>query len=409
MRGHSMSRWKGVFHRQGIVGLDLGSYMLKAVQIEPTRDGWRLMQLAQCPTPTDAIRDGVIVQPQEVAEAIKRLLRENGFRASAAVTAIAGAPVIVRLVTLPKMSEAMLRKTIRYEASKYVSTSVEDSYVGFEIVGDVEPSSAEGESQERQMQVLLVVAPREMVDAQIRTLELAGLEAVAIEVEAFALYRALFEMNRTALAQLEGRPAAMVDLGASYTNLYIASQHGFFLTRNIPIAGNTFTQTVQNVLQCSWSEAERFKRTVDFRQLLKRRSTRSRATAAEEEAAPAESAGGGAQEEAVLKALQGQVDELLREVRRSLHYYQSQFPEGSEQGQVTQLVLTGGSSQLNGLAQYAAARLGLEVELGDPFNNPDFDTAHISAEALQMFAPVLGIAVGLAVREMFVEAQRRAA
>ncbi|MCS6830515.1 MAG: type IV pilus assembly protein PilM [Armatimonadota bacterium] len=404
-----MARWKGVFHKQGIVGLDLGSYMIKAVQVEPTRTGWRLLQIAQSPTPADSIRDGVIVQPQAVAEAIKKLLRENAFRASAAITAIAGAPVIVRQVALPKMSEAMLRKTIRYEASKYVSTSIEDSYIGFEILGDLERTPAEGEqseSAEKQMQVLLVVAPREMVDAQIRTLEMAGLEALAIEVEAFALYRALFEINRVATAKLEGRPAAIVDIGASYTNLYIVSGDGFFLTRTIPIAGDAFTQTTQNTLHCNWSEAERFKRTVDFRHLLKRRSTRSRTSG--EDDSTQESADG-AQEEAVLRALQAQVDELLREVRRSLHYYQSQFPEGSPHGQVTNLVITGGSSQLGGFTEYASARLGLEVEPGDPFNNPDFDTAHISAEALQMFTPVLGIAVGLAVREAFAEQQRQAA
>jgi type IV pilus assembly protein PilM len=405
-----MARWKGVFHKQGVVGLDLGSYTMKAVQVEPTRTGWRLLQIAQCPTPADAIRDGVIVQPQEVAEAIKRLLRENAFRASAAVTAIAGAPVIVRQVTLPKMTEAMLRKTIRYEASKYVSTSIEDSYVSFEILGDVENAPAEGEQKaEKQMQVLLVVAPREMIDAQIRTLEMAGLEALAIEVEAFALYRALFEINRVAMAKLEGRPAAMVDVGASYTNLYIVSGDGFFLTRTIPIAGDAFTQTTQNVLHCSWSEAERFKRTIDFRQLLKRRNARSRTAVSAEEGEGSSESTNNSQDEAVLKALQGQVDELLREIRRSLHYYQSQFPEGSPQGQVSGLILTGGSSRLGGFAEYAAARLGLEVEPGDPFNNPDFDTAHISAEALQMFTPVLGIAVGLAVREAFAERQRHAA
>lgn len=404
-----MARWKGVFHKQGIVGLDLGSYMIKAVQVEPTRTGWRLLRIAQCPTPADAIRDGVIVQPQEVAEAVKRLLRENAFHASTAITAIAGASVIVRQIVLPKMTEAMLRKTIRYEASKYVSTSIEDSYLGFEILGDMERAPAEGEQSEnteKQMQVLLVAAPREMVDAQIHTLELAGLDALAIEVEAFALYRSLFEINRVAVAKQDGRPAAIVDIGAASTNLYIVSGDGFFLTRTIPIAGDAFTQTTQNVLHCSWSEAERFKRTVDFRQLLKRRSARARASASDEE--PPHESTSGAQEEAVLKALQGQVDELLREVRRSLHYYQSQFPEGSPQGQVTSLVLTGGSSQLGGFAEYASARLGLEVEPGDPFNNPDFDTAHISAEALQMFAPVLGIAVGLAVREAFAERQRHA-
>ncbi len=400
-----MARWKGVFNKQGIIGLDLGSYTLKAVQVEPTRSGWRLVQLAQCPTPADAIRDGVIVQPEEVAAAIKRLLRDNAFRASSAVTAIAGAAVIVRQVTLPKMTETMLRKTIRYEASKYVSTSIEDSYVGFQILGDIEDAQQEGENVEKQMQVLLVVAPREMVDAQIRTLELAGLEALAIEVEAFALYRALFEINRVTRSRLEGRPAAIMDIGAAYTNLYIVSNDSFFLTRTIPIAGDAFTQTVQAMLHSNWSEAERFKRTVDFRQLLKRRSTRSRATTAEGESTT--DAGDG--EEAVLKAMQAQVDELLREVRRSLHYYQSQFPEGSSQGQVTNLIITGGSSQLGGLAEYASARLGLEVEMGDPFNNPDFDTAHIPAEALEMFTPVLGIAVGLAVREAFAERQRHAA
>jgi len=402
-----MARWRDVFLKQGIVGLDLGSYAIKAVQIEPTRTGWRLLQIAQCPTPADAIRDGVIVQPQEVASAIKQLLRDNAFHASGAITAIAGAPVIVRQVTLPKMSEAMLRKTIRYEASKYVSTSIEDSYIGFEILGDIDNPSAEEGQQEKQMQALLVVAPREMVDAQVRTLGLAGLEARAVEVEAFALYRALFEMNSVAMAKLGDQPAAILDLGASYSNLYIVSGNSFFLTRNIPIAGDAFTQTVQATLHCPWSDAERFKRTLDLRQLLKRRSARTRTTSAEDETA-AEGARSG-QEEAVIKALQGQVDELLREVRRSLHYYQSQFPEGSPQGQVTTLVLTGGSSQLSGLAEYASARLGIEVELGDPFNNPDFDTAHISAEALHMFTPVLGIAVGLAVRETFAERQSRAA
>jgi len=402
-----MARWKGIFNKQGIVGLDMGSYTIKAVQVEPTRTGWRLMQIAQCPTPPDSIRDGVIVQPEEVASAIKRLLRENAFRASCAVTAIAGASVIVRQVTLPKMSETMLRKTIRYEASKYVSTSIEDSYVGFEILGDADTPSAEGEQVEKQMHVLLVVAPREMVDAQIRTLELAGLETLAIEVEAFAFYRALFEINRVAMAQMKEQSVVIADIGAASTNLYIVANNSFFLTRTIPIAGDAFTQTVQSLLHCSWSEAERFKRTVDLRQLLKRRSARSRASASDEEE-PAEGASS-AQEEAVLKALQGQVDELLREVRRSLHYYQSQFPEGSPQGQVSKIILTGGSSQLSGFAEYAGARLGLEVEPGDPFNNPDFDTAHISAEALQMFTPVLGIAVGLAVREAFAERQRHAA
>lgn len=401
-----MARWKSVFHKQGIIGIDLGSYTIKAVQVEPTRSGWRLVQLAQCPTPADAIRDGVIVQPNEVAAAIKRLLRENAFRASAAVSAIAGASVIVRQVTLPKMTETMLRKTIRYEAGKYVSTSIDDSYVGFQITGDVEATSQEGEQADKQMHVLLVVAPREMIDAQISTLELAGLEALAIEVEAFALYRALFEINRAATSRIDGQPAAIADIGAASTNLYIVSNNSFFLTRTIPIAGDAFTQTVQSLLHCNWSEAERFKRTVDLRQLLKRRSTRSRAVA-EPEGARDIPAGG--EDETVLKALQGQVDELLREVRRSLHYYQSQFPEGSPQGQVGTLIITGGSSQLSGLAEYASARLGVEVELGDPFNNPDFDTAHISAEALQMFTPVLGIAVGLAVREAFAERQRQAA
>lgn len=401
-----MARWKGVFNKKGIVGLDLGSYAIKAVQVEPTRSGWRLLQIAQCPTPTDCIREGVIVQPEEVASAVKRLMRDNAFRASAAITAIAGAAVIVRQVTLPKMTEAMLRKTIRYEASKYVSTSVEDSYVGFEIVGDVENSSSEEEQPEKQMQVLLVVAPREMVDAQVRTLEMAGLQAAAIEVEAFSLYRALFEVNRVALSKQEGAPAAIADIGASYTSLYIVADNSFFLTRTIPIAGDSFTQAVQAALHCSWSEAERFKRTLDLRALLKRRSGRSRTSTVAEDGDKETTSG---QEDAVLKALQGQVDELLREVRRSLHYYQSQFPEGSSQSQVNNLIITGGSSQLGGFAEYASARLGLEVERGDPFNNPDFDTAHISAEALQMFAPVLGVAVGLATREAFAERQRHAA
>src|SRR6185312_6895249 len=122
----------GLFTKKSFVGIDLGSHRVKAVQLERAGGGYKVSKAVSVPTPVDSIREGVVTDPEAIATTLKDLMRENGIVATEAHIAAAGAAVFVRVVPFPKMPESVLRKSIKYEASRYVPGSVDDSYIEFE-------------------------------------------------------------------------------------------------------------------------------------------------------------------------------------------------------------------------------------------------------------------------------------
>lgn len=358
-----------LFGKEILIGLDIGSANLKAVQVEATRGNFRVVRAAQQRTPSGAVRDGIIVDREGVAGAVRQMLKAAGISATGAVMAVSGPTVMVRQIRIPKMPEAALRKSAPYEASKYIATNIDDSALAFEILGMAE-------DEPNQMDVMLVAAPREMVESRIDTLERLGLEAVAIDLEAFALQRSLVDCNRRHYD--DGQLRAMVDIGASHTEVTILNGSSFALTRSIQIAGDTFTDVLKNQLRCDLADAESRKYEMDLSLIL---------------------SGGPMAALEAPKAIQSVLDELLREIRRSINFYQSQLPEGAEPKPLQEIVLAGGSAQLGGLAAYMTARLATETRVADVFDNPLFEAAPEAATWLQEQAPSLGVALGLAVKE----------
>ena len=229
-----------VFGKEKVVGVDIGSRFIKAVQAEAGRSpgSWRIIKAAITPTPNDSVRDGIVIDQAAVAAALRTMLGDAGIEANAVVAAISGTSVIVRHVKLPRMPESVLRKSVRFEAAKHISSSVEDSMIEFEITGPVP-------GEDDKMSVMLVAAPSDMVESRLSALAQAGLEPVAIDVEAFALQRALVDLSPTRPG--EGTTLALLDIGATTTDVNIIANGLFALTRNIPIAGDSFTQAIKAV------------------------------------------------------------------------------------------------------------------------------------------------------------------
>lgn len=361
-----------LFGKETLVGLDIGSAYLKAVQVEAHRDSFRVVRAAQQKTPPGAVRDGIVIDRDGVAGAIRQMLKAASISATGAVTSVAGPTVVVRQVTLPKMAEAVLKKSIRYEAGKYISAHIEDSALAFEILGPVE-------GDPNLMNVMLVAAPREMVDSRVETIERTGLEAVGIDIEAFALQRALVDCNRARYS--DGALRAFVDMGAAHTEVTLVNGAQFALTRSVNIAGNSFNDAIKNQLRLDATEAERRKLELDLGVLLN------------------PGAAGDPQAVEAPRAIQSTLDELLREIRRSINFYQSQQPEGAEPRPLAEIILSGGNAQMIGLAPYMMARLGTEARVADVFDSAAFDAAPEAEAWLREQAPRLGIAAGLSVKE----------
>ncbi|MDH7601493.1 MAG: type IV pilus assembly protein PilM [Armatimonadota bacterium] len=369
-----------LFARESVVGIDIGSSMLKVVEAVSTNTGWELLAAAVDQTPPEAIKDGVVKDVHEVAAVVRRMLRDAGIKAVGAVCGISGSQVIVRQVQFPKMPEAVLRKSIRYEAGKFISASVEDSIVEFEIVGDAEEPG--------QMNVWLVAAPRDMVDSRVAVLEAAGLEPLAVDVEAFALIRSLVELSST--DRFLNETVALVDMGASHTDVNIVSRGEFALTRNIPIAGDSFTNAIKNLTACSFEEAEQAK--------LEMTSD-----------CPLDQFEAAERDNRNWRAVQPLIDELIREIKRSVNFYHSQFPEGDTGSFVSRVVLTGGSSQMAGIDRYMAAKLGIQTETAQVFRDTAVSADTLPAELKAKHEPVLAIGTGLALKELVADVKQKAA
>jgi type IV pilus assembly protein PilM len=358
-----------LFRKETLVGLDIGSANIKAVQIEPQRFGYRVVRAAQQATPPRSVRDGIITDKSAVAGAIQELFKAARIHATGAVLAVSGPTVLVRQVQMPHMSEATLAKTIRFEAGKYITTNIDDTSLAYEVIGP----AAEDPTQDDMM---LVSAPSEIVEGRVSIVELAGMDAVSVDLEAFALLRGVFEVDRD---NINDGLQVLVDIGASHTEVTIVNNGVFGLTRSIPLAGNSFTEAIQSVLRVEYKMAEERKKEIDLGTLI--------------------NGGANANDAEALRGLQSSVDEMLREVRRSINYYQSQLPEGMGAVNVSEIILTGGSALLAGIAPYMHARLGIETRLASPFSANGLEADPEAIAWLQENGPQLGIALGLALKE----------
>lgn len=369
-----------LFARESALGIDIGSHFIKAVEITPTSRGWELVNAAVTPCPREAVKDGVVVNILDVSHAIKTMLKDAGIKATGTVCGISGSQVIVRQVQFPKMPESSLRKSIKFEATKHIASSVEDSVTEFEIIGDAEDPN--------QMNVWLVAAPHEMVDSRVSVLESVGLEPLAVDIEAFALIRSLVEFSSSDKYLRE--TVALVDMGASHTDVNVVSRGEFALTRNIPIAGESFTNAIKNLTGGSYEDAEQMKLDLAKESSIDRVSTDQ-------------------PDNRTWKVVQPLLDELIREVKRSVNFYHSQIPEGSTDQFVGKVVLTGGSAQMPGMDAYISSKLNIPTEIADVFKQ----SAIAIGDSVSTFAsentPVLTVGTGLALKELSYQANKKAA
>jgi type IV pilus assembly protein PilM len=360
------------------IGLDIGSSAIKVVQLVAGRQGIILSKAGSVPTPPEAVKGGVVVDHLAVAQAIRSLLSALQIEATAAVGGVAGPTVVVRQVQLPSMSERQLRKSISWEARNYISFPVEDSVLECQVV----------DGTGSQMDVMLVAAPRDMVDSQVETIELAGLEPVAVEIQPFAVMRSLCGGN----GKSDGpETVALMGIGAAYTDITIVKDGGFVLSRIIPIASNGFTETIRSALDTDMEQANQLKETA------------MKVVVSEEERATLDPAA-----QQASRAVEPLLDELVREVRRSLAYhdFQQKLPESAAAVGVNRIILSGGGAKLDNISTYLQAQLGIPVTLAELFGEGRLQTRGMNPEFLRKYAPTLVVGVGLALRELMPSVRR---
>jgi type IV pilus assembly protein PilM len=342
------------------MGLDIGSSAVKAIELKPYRKGYRVSAIGVEPLPPDSIVDGAIIDGGAVADAVRRLFENKQFTSRDVAASLSGNSVIVKKITLPAMTEQELGESIYWEAEQYIPFDIQDVNLDYEILSP--PGAGPGQGT---MDVLLVAAKKDKIADYTNCITQAGRTPVVVDVDAFALQNA-YEVN---YGFQPGEVVALLNAGASATNINILNGAQSVFTRDISMGGNAFTEAVQRELGLPYELAEQLKKGQEVE------------GASYDEARP------------VLKAM---TDNILLEVEKTFDF----FKATASSDRIDRIVLSGGGSRVDGFGEALAARFNTEVIAFDPFRQVSVDAARLGLSSLEEVAPLAAVAVGLALRKV---------
>jgi type IV pilus assembly protein PilM len=348
-----------VFSREkGVVGLDIGSSAVKLVELKERKGDFQLLRVGLEALSPEAIVDGSIMDSSLVVDAIHKLTDETKVKNPNFGTSLSGHSVIIKKIQVPAMAPEELAESITWEAEQYIPFDIADVRMDYVPLGDPEPGRD-------QMDVLLVAVKRDKVNDYVSVISQTGKTPALVDVDAFALQNA-YEVNYE-LDPL--KVVALVNIGAGVTNINVLARGQSVFWRDISFAGNQFTEALQREYSLSFEQAES----------LKRGTPIDRYSAAD--ARP---------------ILDGVSAEMAGELQKTFDFFRATTSEGA----VDEIVLAGGGALTPNLPQILRERFGVPVEILDPFRRVHVKESEFDAAWLRSVAPMLAIAVGLAIRKV---------
>lgn len=329
----------GAKKSDGLVGLDVGSSSVKAVELVRRGGKYELASLAIEEFAPDAAGSQSSADPLAISMAIGKVFAENSFGTNRVATAVSGHAVIVKKVTVAGDTADELKEAIGEEAERAIQMDLSEVNWDYHVLGEVAGRNL--------FDVILVAVKREKITSHTEVIRQAGKEPVVVDIDAFALQNA-FEANYEAAPD---QVTALLDLGSSITNINIVRNGVPLFTRDVSVGASTV-------------------------------SIGGRGKAGETAEASGES------------ELHTVLDPLIQELHKTFDF----FRETSSGLTIQRIYLAGGLAGLAGLADTLDEELQVPVEVIDPFRKVALKGARWDAEQVQRLAPRLGVAVGLALR-----------
>jgi len=346
--------------KKGLVGVDIGSSAVKAVELKAGGKGgaeYQLLNIGLESLPPEAIVDGAIMDSGAVIDAIQRLFSSQKIKTTDVATGVSGNAVIVKKISLPQMSPEELQESIHWEAEQYIPFDIQDVSIDYELI--------EGSGSGGNMDVLLVAVKKDKISDYTSALAQAGKTPRVVDVDVFALQNC-YEIN---YGVDPGRVTALLNVGASIMNINIIKGSTSIFNRDIAVGGNQYTDAIQKDLNLSFDQAESLKRGAHV---------------------------DGAAPENLQPILQAVSENIALEIQKTFDF----FKATSSEDRIDRIFLSGGTSKIQGLRDLLADRFEAGVELMNPFNNVTYNPRDFDPDFLAELGPSAAIAVGLAVRKV---------
>lgn len=355
------------FGKNTFLGIDIGISSIKIVEIKVTNNKPILSNYAWMGIGSlgREIQDGSF--SDDLGNQLKKLLREGGFKSTDAHVAIPAFGGLITLVEFPEMNKDDLDQAIKFEAHKYIPTSLDDVVLSWDVVNkkisdanlirkkdEAEEAAAPPVSANSKLQVLLVAAPKSKVASYEKLVKSAGLSLKSIEIESFSILRSLIGNDLGNFV--------VVDIGARVCNIILVEKGVIKTNRNIDAGGRDLTKTIARSMDIDEERAERFK--LSGKNLLGKEASVKLQT----------------------------IDMIIAEIQRVMdNYYKN-----SKDRRIDKIILSGGTAGLSGIEDYFSQALGIKTVVGNPFSRIEYDKK-LEAKINEMKSR-FSVSVGLALR-----------
>lgn len=335
------------------IGLDIGSHSIKIIEIAREGNQYALVAAGSAPTPVKAMSSTLQSDSEAIAVAIKQLLHDAGTKSRDVNIALPESKVFTRVIDVPQLSSRELTSAIKWEAEQYIPLPLDQVNVDFTILRDSKQTGT------TKMEVLLVAAPKSLIDKYLSIIEFAGLNTIAAETEVIATSRAV------ARSIPNVKSVMVVSLGSQTSDIAILNNGVLSFARSVSAGGEAITRAIAQSLDFNLTQAEEYKRTYGLQK--------------------------DKLEGKITNAAKPIMDTIVNELKRAAAFYEEKYKDQH----IETIMLTGGTSRLPGMITYLAESINLEVQLANPWvgiaKDPRFNV-------LNTEGPSFCVAVGLALR-----------
>jgi len=336
----------------GFISLDIGSTSIRALELKGNTVPKSLARYAAAPLSDQLSGSDAPEDQLKLANAVKKLLDDSGFKEENVVVGIPSARVFATVVDFPKLPTKELHKTITYQLDNHIPSSIDEVKVDWAVLGD----SPAGDDK---VEVLIASVPNKFAENRLDLLEGVGLNVVALEPDALALVRSLVSYSYAGSALL-------LDIGARATDLVVVDNQMPKLIRSLPVGGSNFVKSASQNLNVDDERANEFVYKFGLNT--------------------------GKLEGQVARALQPTVDSLTSEVQKSIKFFTNRYKRES----IDKIIVTGQASTIPNLALEIANATGTQVEIGNSWQNVNYPQNQLNQ--LQQVANHFTVAIGLGLR-----------
>lgn len=349
-----------LFARQSapLLGIDISSSSVKLVELAHDKGG--ALVLERCaiePLERGWITDGNIEKFDEVADALRRLVKKSGTKTRNVALALPASAVITKKISLPGgMSEQELEVQVESEASQYIPFSLDEVSLDFCVIGPNQNSPDD-------VDVLLAASRREKVQDRQGLAEAAGLKTTIIDIESYASRLAASRLIEAFPNHGKDDLVALFEVGALITSMQVMRNDEVLYERDQAFGGAQLTQLIVRQYGFSLEEAESKKRSGDL------------------------------PDDYGVAVLGPFVDSMAQEIGRALQYFFSSTPHH----RIDHILMAGGSAPLPGLTEAVAQQSGFACTVVNPFEGMAVGSA-VRMKKMAREAPSYLTSCGLAMR-----------